>query len=158
GQTVRIKFLVHQDGFGDDTSMFLDDVSLLTACPTGTPPSNTPTRTGTPPTATRTNTPSPTACIQNYTVISTTGTIITGTVRIDGVGCDDCTTGPFTLPFPFTFYGTSYTSATVGSNGMLSFATINNAYAGSCLPVATATYQMMLFYRDMRTDNVGGCN
>jgi hypothetical protein len=28
GQTVRIKFLVHQDGFFDDTSMYVDDVQL----------------------------------------------------------------------------------------------------------------------------------
>jgi N-acetylneuraminic acid mutarotase len=28
GQTVRIKFLVHGDGFGDPTDMFVDDVSL----------------------------------------------------------------------------------------------------------------------------------
>ncbi|MGC8724856.1 MAG: hypothetical protein ACP5VF_13445, partial [Acidobacteriota bacterium] len=28
GQTVRIKFLVHQDGFGDDTGMYLDDVAI----------------------------------------------------------------------------------------------------------------------------------
>ncbi len=28
GQTVRIEFLVHSDGFGDDTSMYVDDVCL----------------------------------------------------------------------------------------------------------------------------------
>jgi len=28
GQTVRIKFLVHQDGFGDDTWMYVDDVQV----------------------------------------------------------------------------------------------------------------------------------
>ena len=28
GQTVRIKFLVHQDGYGDLTSMYVDDVSV----------------------------------------------------------------------------------------------------------------------------------
>jgi len=28
GQTVRVKFLVHQDGFGDDTGMYVDDVSV----------------------------------------------------------------------------------------------------------------------------------
>jgi len=28
GQTVRIKFLVHQDGFFDDTAMYVDNVSL----------------------------------------------------------------------------------------------------------------------------------
>jgi hypothetical protein len=32
GQTVRIKFLVHQDGFGDDTAMYVDDVGLFVAC------------------------------------------------------------------------------------------------------------------------------
>jgi hypothetical protein len=28
GQTVRIKFLVHQNGAGDDTSLYVDDVIL----------------------------------------------------------------------------------------------------------------------------------
>jgi hypothetical protein len=39
GQTVRIKFLVHQDGFGDDTAMYVDDVVLFQPCatPTATP-------------------------------------------------------------------------------------------------------------------------
>jgi hypothetical protein len=32
GQTVRIKFLVHQDGFGDDTGMYVDDVGLFVPC------------------------------------------------------------------------------------------------------------------------------
>ena len=37
GQTVRIEFLVHQDGFGDDTYMYVDDVSLGGgACTTAT--------------------------------------------------------------------------------------------------------------------------
>jgi hypothetical protein len=29
GQTVGIEFLVHQDGFGDDTGMYVDDVSVV---------------------------------------------------------------------------------------------------------------------------------
>lgn len=52
GQTVRIKFLVHQDGFGDITDMFVDDVQLSVPCP-----SPTPTATAT---ATFTATPTPT--------------------------------------------------------------------------------------------------
>ena len=45
GQTVRIKFLVHQDGFGDDTGMYVDDVTLGGGtCGT---PSATPTNTST---------------------------------------------------------------------------------------------------------------
>ena len=56
GQTVRIKFLVHQDGFGDDTGMYVDDVQLLGPCGS---PSPTPTATATP-----TATPTPTGNIQ----------------------------------------------------------------------------------------------
>src|SRR5205823_1196691 len=61
GQTVRIKFLVHQDGYGDDTYMYVDDASLAvtTGCTTSTAtatltPTSTPTRTFTqvPPTNT----------------------------------------------------------------------------------------------------------
>src|SRR5437867_5158088 len=58
GQTVRIKFLVHQDGFnppGDTTGMWVDDVVLYQPCGT---PSPTPTVSDTP---TPTPTPTPTA-------------------------------------------------------------------------------------------------
>jgi len=58
GQTVRIKFLVHQDGFnppGDTTGMWVDDVALYQPCGT---PSPTPTATATP---TPTETPAPRA-------------------------------------------------------------------------------------------------
>jgi N-acetylneuraminic acid mutarotase len=53
GQTVRIRFLVHEDGFGDLTGMYVDDVQLLGPSAT---PSPTPTPTATP-TATVTATP-----------------------------------------------------------------------------------------------------
>jgi len=48
GQTIRVKFLVHQDGFGDLTSMFVDDVFVVVpgpCAPTATP---TPRATATP--------------------------------------------------------------------------------------------------------------
>jgi hypothetical protein len=64
GQTVRIKFLVHQDGFnppGDTTGQWVDDVALYAPCGTATPsptPTATATATATPtPTATPTRTP-----------------------------------------------------------------------------------------------------
>jgi hypothetical protein len=60
GQTVRIKFLVHGDGAGDLTAMYVDDVVLYQPCGTPTPsPSPTATSTATPtatPTATATAT------------------------------------------------------------------------------------------------------
>ena len=41
GQTVRVQFLVHQDGFGDVTNMYVDDVALsqYNCCSGCTPPS-----------------------------------------------------------------------------------------------------------------------
>jgi Bacterial Ig-like domain len=51
GQTVRVKFLVHQNGAGEGTGMYVDDVVLATPCGT---PSPTPT-----PTARVTPTPRP---------------------------------------------------------------------------------------------------
>jgi hypothetical protein len=76
GQTVRIKFLTHQDGFnppGDTTGQWIDDVALFAPCatPTASPtPTATPTATATvtpiatpTATATATSTPTPTATI-----------------------------------------------------------------------------------------------
>jgi hypothetical protein len=69
GQTVRIKFLTHQDGFnppGDTTGQWVDDVALFAPCATPTPsptPTATATATATPtvtPTATATATPTST--------------------------------------------------------------------------------------------------
>jgi hypothetical protein len=49
GQAVRIYFRVHQDGFGDDTGMYVDDVALYEPCATPTPtPTPTPRATPTP--------------------------------------------------------------------------------------------------------------
>ena len=62
GRTVRIEFLVHEDGFGDLTGMFMDDVQLLEPCGTPRPrPTPTPTPTATvPPSPTATATATPT--------------------------------------------------------------------------------------------------
>jgi hypothetical protein len=63
GQTVRIKFLVHEDGANDLTGMYVDDVQLLEPCGI---PSPTPTASPTPtptPTATVTPTPTPTPTV-----------------------------------------------------------------------------------------------
>jgi hypothetical protein len=62
-QTVRVEFLVHEDGAGDLTGMYVDDVQLLAPCETPTPtpsPSPTPTATAT---ATATPTGTPSGCV-----------------------------------------------------------------------------------------------
>ena len=130
--------------------------ATATATPTA-PATATPTATATA-TATSTATPTATAtpsCTPDYTFTSGTGTIVPG-VDDTGNHCDDCATA-ISLPFSFTLYGVSYTSAMVGSNGILAFGTPNNGFSGSCLPVPTATSEAMPFYRDQRTDTVSGC-
>ena len=73
-----------------------------------------------------------------------------------GNHCDDCST-VISLPFAVSIYGTNYTSAAVGSNGHFTFGTVSNAFALSCMPVSLATDAMGPYWRDQRTDNVGGC-
>jgi hypothetical protein len=48
GQTIRVKFLVHQDDFGDLTSMFVDDVAVLVPGPCAPTVTPTPRATATP--------------------------------------------------------------------------------------------------------------
>jgi Galactose oxidase, central domain/Kelch motif len=49
GQTIRVKFLVHQDGFGDITSMLVDEVGLFVPGPCASPtPRPTPSPRGQP--------------------------------------------------------------------------------------------------------------
>lgn len=48
GQTIRVKFLVRQDGFGDLTSMLVDDVGVFASAPCTPTPTPTPRATTTP--------------------------------------------------------------------------------------------------------------
>ena len=156
------------------------------ACPSPTPtPTATATATSTPtatatatftptPTATATFTPTPTAtatatatatptatptatasCTPNYAFTSGTGAIVPG-VTDTGNHCDDCST-VISLPFPVTIYGTIYNSAAVGSNGHFTFGTVNNGFTLSCMPVSSGTDVLAPYWRDQRTDAVGGC-
>jgi hypothetical protein len=79
GQTVRVMFLVHQDGAGDVTNMYVDDVSLSTGVPScsGTPTSFTITVN---PLPTVTNSPlSQTICSGAGTTLVTLTSNVSGT-------------------------------------------------------------------------------
>ncbi|HUS15793.1 MAG TPA: S-layer homology domain-containing protein, partial [Chloroflexia bacterium] len=118
-----------------------------------------PTRTGTPPTATRTSTatstpiPQPTQCA-NYAYTTGTGTIDPGTTRIDGTGCDDCTTLT-TLPFPIQLYDQTFTSAYVSSNAVIQFVSSDSAYGNACLPVPVFAYAVTAYWDDLITTGAG---
>src|SRR5204863_1717056 len=57
--------------------------------------------------------------------------ILPGTVNT-GNSCDDCVTN-ITLPFPVSFYGQTFTTANLGSNGNLQFVGTNLSYVNTCL-------------------------
>ena len=86
-----------------------------------------------------------------------TGTIVPGTTDT-GNHVDDGTTA-ITLPFPYTFYGQSFTGANISSNGNIQFVSNSNALTNACpLPSATFNMPIMPHWDDLRTDQVGtGC-
>ena len=122
---------------------------------------NGPTPTGTPPTATNTppptNTPTATATVcGNYTVATSSGTIVAGTVDT-GNHCDDCAT-LINLPFQYQLYTTPFNSANVTSNGQLDFLTADANFSNTCLPDVTASYAIFPHWDDLRTDAQTGCS
>ncbi len=125
--------------------------------PPGTP---TVTPTGTLPTATRTstrtNTPTvtPTLCSANYAWVTGTATIMPGTTDTGNHGDDEITS--VSLPFPVIFYGHSYNSVIVSSNGNAQFVGADNSYQNECLysPVLN-DYSVSPYWDDLRTDGSG---
>jgi hypothetical protein len=67
----------------------------------------------------------------NYTITAGSGgVIVPGTADI-GNHCDDCYT-TFTFPFPILFYADAYTSANIGSNGVIGFTNQALDYENAC--------------------------
>jgi hypothetical protein len=131
-----------------------------TATATSTPtPTPTATRTPTPTatatataTGTATATPTPTGtCMPNdYTITTTTGTIVPGTIDT-GNHCDDCIT-PITLPFPVTFYDQTFFSVGISSNGNLQFTgTDAQDFSNVCLPTANLIDLIAPYWDDLST-------
>jgi len=92
---------------------------------------------------------------QDY-LFSTSGgnTIVPGITDIGNHG-DDVITN-IVLPFSYTFYGTSFNSANVSSNGNLQFVSNNAGFDNSCLPAATMNMLISPHWDDLRTDIVAG--
>src|SRR5205085_9159892 len=79
-----------------------------------------------------------------YTSTTATAPIVPGTVDTGNHG-DDVTTA-ITLPFPFRFYGTAFTTGNVSSNGNLQFTSTNTAFTNACLPTATMNQLISPFW------------
>src|SRR5207249_2184898 len=64
------------------------------------------------------------------------------------------------LPFPVTVYGSTYTTASAGSNGHLTFGVGDSNFGVSCpspFGLTGTTYVLAPYWADQCTDNTGGC-
>ena len=96
--------------------------------------------------------PNGTGCVYNFTV--GTDTFVPGVDDTGNHGDDVGTV--ITLPFSVTLYGQTFTSATVGSNGHMTFGTAQNGFGISCSPfgISGATDALAPYWGDQCT---GAC-
>lgn len=100
--------------------------------------------------------------VNQYRFTSTSGAaIVPGTTPVTGFSCgavagDDCV-APITLPFAYTFYTNSYTTANVSSNGNLQFATASADYGQNevCPPLALFGYSIIPHFADLTIGGAG---
>lgn len=94
----------------------------------------------------------------SYVTSTSTGTVLAGGTDT-GNHCDDCSTA-ISLPFPEEQYGTVFTTATVASNGSVSFGSGTDSFANACLPTSGVTYTLFAYWDDQLTtvspDPAGG--
>jgi PKD repeat protein len=60
------------------------------------------------------------------------------------------------LPFPYSYYGQAFSSATVSANGNLQFGGAANSSANACLPASGFAESIFAFWDNLRTDGVDG--
>src|SRR6266545_2102639 len=91
----------------------------------------------------------------DYEVSTETGqSLIPGTVDI-GNHCDDCVTS-VELPFPVTFYGRTYTTAEISSDGNVQFVTDSAQWLNTCpLPGFELGRSVSVLWDDLLTDQAG---
>jgi len=82
--------------------------------------------------------------VYSWIDITSTGTLI------PGASADDSNIGPLPISFPFSFYGSVFTTFRVCSNGYLSFSDMNSIYNNYSLPNAEAPANLVApFWRDL---------
>lgn len=89
----------------------------------------------------------------DYVLTTGSGSLVAGATDIGNHGDDTVTT--IALPFPVTFYETTYTSVVLSSNGNAQFSSASSAYSNTCLPAAGMSNVVLLHWDDLRTDAAG---
>jgi uncharacterized repeat protein (TIGR01451 family) len=90
-----------------------------------------------------------------YVITTSTGASIVPGIDDTGNHADDGVTS-INLPFPFTFYGQSFNSAWLCSNGNLQFDTSLTDFNNVCLPYPPFNDAVLPYWDDLRTDDPGG--
>jgi hypothetical protein len=104
----------------------------------------------------------PAQTVNQYRLTSSTGAnLVPGTTPVTGFSCgatpgDDCV-ATIALPFAYTFYTNTYTSAVVSSNGNLQFATASADYGQNevCFPLALFGNSIMPHFSDLTIGGAG---
>jgi hypothetical protein len=92
-----------------------------------------------------------------YIITPGTDTIVPGTADT-GNHCDDCAT-TVALPFPLQYFGQTYNSVGVVSNGFINFVSPNTSFSPVCLPATGFDYTIFPLWHDWRTDvGLPGCS
>lgn len=129
------------------------DVFVAKFSPADGPPiatrTPTPTVTSTN-TATVTRTPLPDCGAYSDYVFtqSTRATVVPGTLLVPGSQCDECTV-MISLPFTYSLYELSSTTAIAGDNGTLDLLSNSDPYANSCLPTTYFNYAILPHWDDL---------
>ena len=92
----------------------------------------------------------------HYHIAQIGGSIVPGTTDT-GNHVDDGTT-PVTLPFSYTLYDQTFTTANVDSNGTFQFMSPVSIFTNTCLPDTSRTYLIFPYWDDQRTDANSGCS
>jgi hypothetical protein len=96
-------------------------------------------------------------CVGDYTADRLNGVpMVQGTIDIGNHTDDGLTT--IGLPFAYTFYDQTFTTASISTNGNLQFVSANSAFSNVCLPDPTMNYAIFPHWDDLRTDAQGGCS
>ena len=90
----------------------------------------------------------------DYAVSSSAGTIVLGTVDT-GNHADDGST-VVALPFSYRLYDQEFGSVSVGSNGHLTFGTVNDNFNVTCIPITGATYAIGPYWTDQCAGTCSG--
>lgn len=100
----------------------------------------------------------------SYQVSQSLGVGLTpGATQVSGFACadaafpnDDCVAS-VALPFPYTFYGQTFTTANVSTNGVLQFLSASNDYGQNqvCFPLSQFNYAILPHWTDLQTNGVG---